>query len=426
MNDSVLSLKLVLGVVGTAAALALHRWPALFALSDRWFTGLVLVFVAVSRLGMFALLYLVVGLDVPADVNWYYPIAAEALNGGVVGRDFESEYGPLFCYVLAGALAVWHSTKAFVLVAIFLELLSLPLWLSVARQFFSERTARLASLLYLTNPVVFVISVVGQQQIWISFHLAAAFWLLARGKDLASGLVTGLMLLTTKILSLLFAPMLALGSRNRAAWVVGFFLLPVGVYGALVLAGGRFWGPLAAAIGTTSGNLPYLLTLFGLDNRGATGTLCMAVLLLALTVIFLAAATRGVARHPPRLIYLTVLVFLTYATLSRMAWTNYQAMCMFPLCLMIVADRLGWRAVLAFGLFGLLSVLEPSLSFRWAHRSDLSVLWRPVPAGGPERWRVALLALWDAALLAFYAAYWWRSFRLAFDGLQHQPATGPA
>src|SRR5690242_13250064 len=100
MSDRIMLAKLAIGVAGTALGAAVASSPRLHAPSNRRFTLIAFALGAAARLGVYALVFLVLGYAPHSDVGaHYWPQAKHALLGHVPYRDFASSYAPLFPYV---------------------------------------------------------------------------------------------------------------------------------------------------------------------------------------------------------------------------------------------------------------------------------------------------------------------------------------
>ncbi len=416
MLDIVTLGKLALGVGSIVALMLLGTWSRLYELSDRSFTRIATVFAVASRLTVFAVLFLILKREPQSDVfAYYYPQAGHALLGQVPYRDFYSSYAPLFPYLMAGAVFLWNTPRSIVLFAVLVELVSLPLWLRVARDAVGERKARLATLLYLLSPLPLVnVAINGQNQVFISLLLALSLFFLSLGRPFASGLWIGASLVSIKILGVLAAPPPFLGAGARKGrWLLGFVLFPLVIYGALVALGVDVLTPLRAESKTwSSGNLPYLLRTLGVGFSDASTTLLVGATLAGVSLLGLWSRA-GDAKSTR--IYLAALLLLTFLLFSKKAYTNYLVMGFFPICLLVAARSPGLRELGAFGLFGLVAVLEPSLWHRW--------MWVPDPAllfsgAGPTVSRAKLVIFFscEALLLASYIVLLVRGYRLVREG----------
>lgn len=419
MGDIILAGKFAICIGCIAVSLILLRHPKPYSISDRSFTRLCLLLMAVSRLGVYIGVYFILREEVMADVaSAYYPQGLSILDGQLVYRDFESSYSPLFPYLMAGILLCWNSAKAIVLSAIVIELISLPFWLSVARHYFNDRTARTAALLYVTSPVPLLnVALNGQNQVWISLLLAVALWLLIR-KDFLSGVVFGFALGGIKLLGLLFAPIVWLFAERRLRWLLGYAMLPALTYGIFyALVGDALFYPLQRqGVHITAGNLYYFSSLFGVDINDPANILASTVItLLALATVFFIVWVRGAHHRPANLIHVLSIILLTMFLFSKKAYASYFVLSFFTFCLSLSSNRLSLRAILLFGGIGLLAALEPSLFFRWMQKHELDVIWATTLPQDLVRSKVIIFILWDLILLVSYVvclALIWR--RLEF------------
>jgi hypothetical protein len=171
MEDKILAAKLFFGAAGLALSLVASKW-ALIGASSREFRITATTLLVASRLLLFISLFIILGFSAQSDVTVYYTQAKAVRAGLVPYRDFPLSYAPLFPYINAAAVAVWDSPKSIVLLAVLFELAAFPLWLSISNMLFSEREARLATLLYVTSPVPIVnVCVAGQNQVWVMLAL---------------------------------------------------------------------------------------------------------------------------------------------------------------------------------------------------------------------------------------------------------------
>jgi hypothetical protein len=422
----VLAAKAALGAALTVLAVLVARGSWVDALAPAratsWFLGALLA----SRLGLFVALFGLAGVPVTSDVTGhYYPQAVAVLAGQVPYRDFPSSYGVAFPYLAALPLRLWNAPESLVLLAIALELVAAPVWLAIARDMGGEAVARRAALLYVLSPVPLVnVAVNGQNQVWVATGLALAIRALLGRRDVLSGLVLGGVAGGVKFLALLFAPALALTARRPVAWSVAcaaapLALLVLGRLGSLdVLLPVRLEAPLYS-----SGNLPFLLGLLGVDLDAVA---VQAAMLAALCAV-LGATAAGARFHregDDRLwtAHAIALLLLTFLLVSRKSFTSYLVMAFFPLCLSVAAGGLGGRTVALFGALGTIAVVEPSAWFRWLDARGLWELGDAVPPGG--RAGLTAFVVLDVGLLAGYVwlvARTWRALRRRSE-LVPQPA----
>jgi hypothetical protein len=90
----------------------------LFRIGDRSFGVGSWAALALSRIGLFVVVFVVAGYPAESDVTVYYQWTQMILDGGVLGRDVPAAYGPLFHYLAAVPLLLWDSPKSLFLLAI--------------------------------------------------------------------------------------------------------------------------------------------------------------------------------------------------------------------------------------------------------------------------------------------------------------------
>jgi hypothetical protein len=401
----------VLGVL-----LATH--PRLLALSEWRFRLAVLTFWMLTRLGLFAAVFLIMRMEPQSDaVGTYMPQAHLAMSGLLVYRDFVSSYAPLFPYALAEALKyVWASSKMIVLLAMLADLASLPFWMEAFRKLLAPTTARQACVLYLASASPLVnVALNGHNQVWVSLFVGVALWLYTRRSVGASGFALSVPVVLVKFLALVTVP--AFFPRNSRAFrfVASFAALPAVVYGFLMLHHVDILVPVRnESDARTSGNIPFLLTAALQHLRCEVPTrLFDGVALLALAVLALWLVSRQPAMPTAAVLWALNLLMLTLLLFSRKSYPTYLVMCFFPLCAVAAREGLTRFRAGLFGVFGLVAMIESTLWFRWLNGQQFLGL---TPSAGVSiaPWKVMLFLSIDLVLLAFYVYYWresWRAFQ---------------
>lgn len=272
----ILEAKLLLGILCTIAALFLLSQADRYTiLSNSTFDKVAFSAFFVIRVGLYVAIFHFLGFVPRSDVVIYYDEARQVLAGKLPLVEIQTAYGPLFDWICASIIAVWNSAKALVLFSTIVELLTFPIWLRVGRAAFDEVTVRRAAVLYIFNPVVIGSVVIdGQNQIWLSLLLALSLLAIISQRRVLSGIYLGLSVVAVKFLALLFAPILFLSARKRTNWLLSFLIIPIIAYGVVLLLGGH---PLDSAqvqvTDHSSGNLPYLLTVTGINVTNANQSL---------------------------------------------------------------------------------------------------------------------------------------------------------
>ncbi len=377
-----------------------------------------------SRLLVFAIVYLVLGLDPRSDVMSYFEESERFLREFPSSWFYSHAYGPAFLAVTSLALKVAHGPGTLILLAIGFEVAGFWIWLRVAQRSFSETTVRLAALAYLANPFGAVhVAVLGQNRVWLSPFLATAVWLLGHA-PFRSGLAFGFSILTVNFFPAALLPAFLLAVRRPAVWMAGT-AVPLAIACALApqilshVAGQ--WRFHSAHL--TSGNLTFLLTATGADI-GPTHALAIGLVTAVALLVPWAwhyRSLRGEDRDRA-LVYALAASTLIVLVGSPKSFPGYLMPVCFPLAIAVAAtarEGLANRAWVVWGTWGVLASLEPSLWFSWLKRTDfrmlipgLAVNPRPWPQLVPAKAWLAFSA--ELALLATYGvllAWLWRFYK---------------
>ncbi len=410
--------KVLLGIACTVLGILLAAHPRLSALSEWRFRLVVVAFWILTRLGLFAAVFLILRLEPQSDVvGAYMPQARLAMSGSLVYRDFVSSYAPLFPYALAEALKyVWASSKMVVVLAMLADLASLPFWMEALRKLLAPIAARQACMLYLASASPLVnVALNGHNQVWVSLFVGVALWLYTRRSVAASGFVLSVPFVLVKFLALVTIPPFFPRNSRAYRFVAAFAAAPAVIYGFLVLHHVDVLVPVRnESDARTSGNIPFLITAALRHLRWEVPTRVIdGVALLPLAALALWLVSRQPAMPTPAVLWALNLLMLTLLLLSRKSYTTYLIMCFFPLCAIAVREGLTRFRAGVFGVFGFVAMIESTLWFRWLNGQQLLNL---VPSVGVSvaLWKVTVFLLIDLVLLTFYAYYWresWRAFQ---------------
>jgi hypothetical protein len=368
--------------------------------------GLPLVF----AIGLYGLL----GIEVPSDVpTYYYLPGLKVLEGKVPYRDFTSSYAPLFSYVSASLIQLWDSPKVFVFFAIFVNGLSLPLWLNAARNHFEEDLVRRAACLYIFNPTVFFSILVGKNDVWAAFFLALSLNFTATRRASLSGLLLGLGFVSVKLLVLLFAPMFFAIERARVRWTLWFCAPIVTVYSIFIASGIDVFAPAKTEGSLTSGgNLPFLLSGFGIMFTPIAAKVWMASLGVVMAVATLLFLSRSHQRSPVCAWFFITFLMCLFLCFSRKSYSSYLALCFF------ISLAKNWKtngvSLLLAGVFLGTLALEPSLYHRITDplpNKGLSALLTTSPLQNSAYSSLLVLLIANGIVVSGYIWTGWRAFR---------------
>lgn len=219
----------------------------------------------------FIIVYLILN-EVPRnDVPFFYEKATKALQGGLVYRDYWSFHAPLFSYLIAIPLLIWHSPKAIVLLMVMTE--AFTVWLTYRHYRRQNPEAGLLAVLYFMLPAPLVICLLGGQEdigLWLFGLLTMVAAARRKEPGLAIGLWMAAALLTLKVtfVMIAFPVFFLLGGKTRLRWMGALAL--VGIPTLLLLyavMGTQFMmpvqhGDIPFAPNLTTVLKPFLGTLF--------------------------------------------------------------------------------------------------------------------------------------------------------------------
>src|SRR5262245_32306638 len=289
-----------------------------------------------SRAFFFVAIYFVFEQSVPSDVHeWYYPQAKAALAGGVWNSSFASSYAPLFPYVGAVLVKILDSPLVFVIAALCLDVIALWYWTRLL-SLVAPGAAIDLSIVYALSAPVILNALVGQQQIWVGAGLAASICLAARRNAIGAGFIQGLTLCATKILVVLFWPLLFLSSNNKTVWLLAAISPPVATAGLFYALGSDFLlGLNSESQNFTSGNIIYYLDFFLAIGRKASWIYdLLTVTSLVCVCVFLMGRGLTCQQFPQRLesvICAAALCLAVFLLMSKKSYANYLSFAYFPL-----------------------------------------------------------------------------------------------
>jgi len=398
--------RVALGVIAAVASVLLTMLPGLRTMRRERFDRTVCGLFAVSRLGLFGLIFIVLRIaprgDVPA---YYFGQARQVLAGLLPYRDFVSSYAPLHPYLDAGLISLWHTPLAIMLFSVLVEVAILPLWLRAGREFLADGEVRVAALLYLASPVSLqFVTIDGQDNAVIAVLLALAVLLVLRSRYFAAGAAFGVSVAAVKFLPLLYAPAYFLAVPRRWRLVAGALAVFVVVYGGFLAMAAPILTPLSAEGDLWSaGDLPYVVeAVFGVR---VPPRLSDGVLLVALLAIFglvgRMAVRAPMATRMRAVAYGMAALTLALLVFSKKSWPPYLMLALFPVCLLASGGRVAverWK-VAAFALFSAVSVAEHSYWASSLGQFTSGEFHRALMAG--QRGAVMLLVL-EVLLIAGY------------------------
>jgi hypothetical protein len=354
-----------------------------------------------SRLAVWFALFVVGGVGAQSDVGVYLNQARWTLEGKQPFADFETAYGPLNGYFMAGFIWLWNNAAMLVLLAVLFEIGAWFVWNKVLRDLLPDVKAKVVAVLYALAPLALLnTAMVGLNHIWLSFFLALGTWWLMRARHVSSGLALGVSIVLVKFLSLLFVPMLGWMSQRKVRWSVGFLVPVIAGYSWLFAQGVNPFGQVAMhAHYNSSGNLPYLAGVMGIDPSNASVRTFFNLLGVGvLSLGFIWAVWSGRVRSHWQLLLSFPLVLLVTLLVSKKSFSAYLEIAQLPLLVvfMVLAERSRF-AVAVFVTLMVTTSLEPSLWFRWLRNRELvdAMTWVPP-------WEMSIFLVVEVLMLLCY------------------------
>jgi hypothetical protein len=367
--DLIIAAKIVIAIVSIGAALALASSSTVLALSKRDFDRILYGLAITSRFGLFILVYVILGFQAQSDALIYYQWSHSVLAGHVPGESdiLPLHYGPLFLYLTAAPLLLVDSTNTIVVLVITAELISVPIWLAVARTAVSEIVARRAMLLYVASPFSVLTSVLGaNSDVVASMFVAAGMWLFLTKKQLWSAVTLGVGVVCSKLLVVAAAPVLLFRARHPLAWGAALAAVPTVVYGAWVLMGiDPIEGVGFHIQDSSSGNIPFLLGFLDIDLMNGTARIVTNTIgaILIGGILALALFRRSDFSNECMLALFGAL-FAAFMLASAKSWAHYWIIAFVPTLCVLAAN--GWNRWLItwYSLFSFTTSVESTLWWR--------------------------------------------------------------
>ncbi len=177
-------------------------------------------------------IFFVAGEAYRGDIPFFFGKAEGALKGGFVYRDFWSYHAPLFSYIIAVPVWIWHDPKAIGLFMVLAE--AAILWLTYKTYKEKNKNALMLSVIYFLLPAGFVNTLIGgQEEVWF-WGAALLMWRLTIRKpenfETGLGVLFALTLISIKITFIFFIlPLLIVVKRPfrmlAAAMAIGILVI---------------------------------------------------------------------------------------------------------------------------------------------------------------------------------------------------------
>jgi hypothetical protein len=348
-----LEARAAVGVAMSAASVGAWYWAPRIRASNAAFRRVFMTVYALSRLGLYAVAFVLLHMVPRGDINLYMDEAIAAFGGHLVYRDFGTPHAPLDPYLLEGMLRIHNNPLTIIFFAVVFDLVTMWIWMRVGERFLSTTVFRRATLLMLLNATsLLTVAIDGQMNALIALLLALGVAAWASSREFLSGASVAASAATVKFLAWIFSPGFFFVSRRKWAWLAGFLVVTVGVYGGFALAGADIRYPLHAEGGhKTSSNVFYLIELLtGHDLGDRLPDLFLAASWFTVVALTWRAARRtlsgqdsGATALAFQVLALSMIAeMMCVQVFSKNTWDRYLVMTMFPLCLLVAECEL-WQ-----------------------------------------------------------------------------------
>jgi hypothetical protein len=320
------------------------------------------------RLSLFVVIFMLLEKRISSDaLYFYYPQAKWALQGGIWNADFASSYSPLFPYFGAFLLGIWNDPRVFALFALCIDSVGLWFWHSLLKKTITREDALDISMCYALSAPVIINALVGQQQVWIGAALAASIWLLVvKDRPATSAIIQGVTVCVTKILAVLFWPVLFAVSTPRARWLVAALAIPfltVAIFawlGSDLLLGLRH-----EQQDYTSGNLIYYVNYL---VRGGKQYFLLYDIITAMCLLgvsfFIFLRLRGAQHYDIGMVLSAIsLLLVTLLLVTKKSYANYLGLAYFTVLFVLYKNLPRFWYWCAFALFSVAGTVSPTIWF---------------------------------------------------------------
>lgn len=260
----------LLPVIIASLVLAISFHPRIKKYVDKWHSKLVPTAYIVSRLGLFFIIYVLLGnRRIGGDIRWFQWEGLGALSGKLPYRDFECWHSPLFPYLMAIPYGIWHHIASGILAFIAFDLLCLIILGKLAKLILGSQGAKDAIWLWTLNPVIWLFTVrYGQDETVISAFLLLSIYLYARESRYGGTTALALGIAFTKLTTAFGALAILCNAKSKPRNVLWFAFLLAAAFVPFWLLGADILMPLRGQAASIEGlSFTSLIDRFILSSR---------------------------------------------------------------------------------------------------------------------------------------------------------------
>ena len=305
------------------------------------YRGAIVIFVL--RLSAVFFIYFVLHKKLHGDVQaYYYPQGIAIINGGVPYISFQSSYGPVFPYLVAATISVWRNPISIIFFTNIIALGADFLILRLARDCVQgTRGVFAAFILILFSSIdLWFTGLQGTNQVWVAGLLAGSILLIMNKNGIYGIFVALAAPYLTKVLALLFIPLLYSISFNKKIFMSATVVIMIVDFVSLYNGGVSIFRSLQnEAANISPSNALFILSAIDISPIAVLKTYQVVAAVILLFVMGGYAFLQGTAAH--KLAY-TVFVFSVFMVISPKTFESYVIMAM-PVYLLWCIHFGNWR-----------------------------------------------------------------------------------
>jgi hypothetical protein len=319
--------------------------------------------IILSRFLPVFIIFYALDYDATSDVKMFHTWAVTAKDGYFVYRDFKAPYAPLYPYITALPLFIYNHPNSILALMVVIE----SVILSITYNYFSKKTSISTSLynslLYLSLPATFVLSVIsGQEDIWMWGVIVVSLWAYNKTFDsLWVGIILGIGMIVTKVIFVFSLPIAFILLSKKIRFLTGLAIIGLPTLAILVYFGGdSFLLPIQEANNPRTPNIWSILNPFFkvYDGIGIKNLNLIGLITNILVIVYLSIKSKNnqpfVKAFP--LIWIVSTCWLMFIQQSSLS--NYCYIFLMPLVFLFTENK---KALIVALLFSFACTIQPPI-----------------------------------------------------------------
>lgn len=308
------------------------------------------IIIAIGLLSVYIFIFFIYKFPITGDVvNFFIPQGIQALSGQIPNRDFSSSYMPLFPYITGAIYSMYedeHILGLFFTLCMCVFAFLFPVFLRQMQIF--EASQKVLLINGFLNSAIWVLGVGYQQdELYTILLLGLLFITFNRKLDFLTGIITGFVLLLTKITTVIFWLPFFLLSNKKSEFVagLGFSTIPImGLFIALGFSPTRMLAQENTAVVPPSliTNFQVIPSIYLFLHSNPLVPYFINMVILGLIGVFV--LKKKPSRSPLNLLNLTTAIWLLFILLSLKSLTSYRILVipLIPFILEVYRQRWKW------------------------------------------------------------------------------------